>query len=91
MGTVLAGVYIVGGSVEVVGCVRVGVVVEGCAGTGRVINGLVMTRRESESHVVVTQLDGCKEDERRGVQVRVTYRDVINTFDERKWQSHDPG
>ena len=91
VGAVLAGVYIVGGSVEVVGCGRVEVVVEGCAGTGRVINGLVMTRRESESHVVVTPLDGCKEDERRGVQVRVTYRDVVNTFDERKWQSHDPG
>ena len=91
VGSVLAGVYIVGGSVEVVGGGRVEVVVEGCAGTGRVINGLVMTRRESESHVVVTPFDGCKEDERRGVPVRVTYRNVINTFDERKWQSHDPG
>ena len=56
---------------------------EVCAGTGRVINGLVMTRRESESHVVVAPFDGCKEDERRGVQVKVTYRNVINPFDER--------
>ena len=91
VGAVLAGVYIVGGRVEVVGGGRVEVVGDGCAGAGRVINGMVMTRRESESHVVMTPFDGCREDERRGGQVKVTYRNVINTFDERQWQSHDPG
>jgi len=84
LGAVLAGVYTMGGRVEVVG--------GGCAGTGRVIKGMVLTRGENESHLFMTPFDGCGQDERRrGGQVRVAYRHVINTFDERQWHSHDPG
>jgi len=74
--TVLAGV-------PTMGC-RVEVVVGGCAGTGRVIRGMVFTRRENDSHLFVITFDGYGQDERRGGQVRVAYRDVINTFDERQ-------
>ena len=80
---VLAGVYTVGGRVGG----RVEVVGGGCAGTGRVTNGVVLTRRESESHLVMTPFDGCGQDERRGEQVKVKCRNVINTFDERQWHS----
>ena len=83
LGAVLAGVHTMGGRVEVVG--------GGCAGTGRVIKGMVLTRRENESHLFMTPFDGCGQDERRGGQVRVAYRHVINTFDEKQWHSHDPG
>jgi len=84
LGTVLADVYTVGGRVEVVGSGRVEVVGGGCAGTDRVTNGMVLTRRESESHLVMIPFDGCGQDERGGGQVKVTYRNVINTFDERQ-------
>jgi len=76
LGAVLAGVCTVGGRVEVVGGGRVEVVESGGAGTGRVTNGMVLTRRESESHLVMRPLDGCGQDERRGGQVKVTYRTV---------------
>ena len=75
VGAVLAGVYTMDGRVEVVG--------GGCTGTGRIIKGMVLTRRESESHFVMIPFDGCGQDERGGEQVKVTYRNVINTFDER--------
>ena len=81
--TVLAGVHTMGYRVEVVG--------GGCAGTGRIIRGMVFTRRENDSHLFMTPFDGYGQDERRGGQVRVAYRDVINTFDKRQWHSHDPG
>ena len=80
---VLAGVHTMGGRVEVVG--------GGCACTGRVIEGMVLTRRENDSRLFMIPFDRCGQDERRGGQVRVAYRDVINTFDERQWHSHDPG
>ena len=91
LGTVLTGVCTVGGRMDVVGGEGVQVVGGGCAGTARGTNGMVLTRRESESHFVMIPFDGCGQDERGGGQVKVTYRNVINTFDEGQWQSHDPG
>ena len=72
------------------GC-KVEVVGGGWAGTGRIIRGMVITRRGNDSHLSMTPFHGYGEDERRGGQVRVAYRDVIDTFDERQWHGHDPG
>ena len=91
VGTVRIGVGKVCERMDVVGGERVQVVGDGCAGRGRVTIGIVLTRRESESHYVMIQFDGCGQDERRGGQVKVTCGNVINTFDKRQWQSHDPG
>jgi len=52
---------------------------------------MVFTRRGNDSHLSMTPFHGYGEDERRGGKVRVAYRDIIDTFDERQWHGHDPG
>jgi len=76
--------------VPTMGC-RVEIVRGKCASTSIIIRGMVFTRRENDSHLSMTTFQGNGGDERRGGQVWVAYRDIINTFDEGQRHSHDPG
>jgi len=70
---------------------RMQVLMSGWVSTSSVIRGMVFKRREKHCHLSMTQFQGYGEDEGRGGQVWVAYRGIINTFDERQRNSHDPG